>query len=170
MRVFQSPYASTPSKPAAALTNESWSFINRFFEATGKLPQSQVLRSPDVIMLSQSDELVNKTVSVVGQVFSSKSATHTLETKERNQLRRLVAAQKRILTQRMSRPESQNTTVLLLCSLLLAIPDVSSISILSTLYPLILVLFQASSKSDCRELAVMDNTRAEFCKLPSRGG
>lgn len=92
-------------------------------------------------MLSQSDELVNKTVSVVGQVFSSKSATHTLETKERNQLRRLVAAQKRILTQRMSRPESQNTTVLLLCSLLLAIPDVSSISILSTLYPLILVLF-----------------------------
>ncbi|CAH0044848.1 unnamed protein product [Clonostachys solani] len=123
VRVFQSPYASKPSKPAAALTIDSWSFIHRFFEATGKLPQSQVLRSPQVVVLSQSDELVNKTVTVVGQVFSSKSATHTLETKERNQLRRLVAAQKRILTQRMARPSSQNTTVLLLCSLLLAIPD-----------------------------------------------
>ncbi|VUC33743.1 unnamed protein product [Clonostachys rosea] len=122
VRVFQSPFGSPPPKPKPALTNDTWSFVNQFFEATGKLPQSEVLRCPEVVTLSQSDELVNKTITVVGHVFSSTN-THTMESKMRNSLRRLVAAQKRIITQRMARPYSENTTVLLLCSLLLAVPD-----------------------------------------------
>ena len=119
-------YGSKPvvQKP---VVQDSWRFINVFFSAVGvsTTPLSSVFSYSNVGTVFQENELVHKTVSVVGSIYASRTATILdLSPQEKREARLKWKKHREFILGQMHSPTSTPPRELLLCALLITVAEV----------------------------------------------
>ncbi|KAF2137034.1 uncharacterized protein K452DRAFT_115324 [Aplosporella prunicola CBS 121167] len=116
------------SKPVVhkPVVQDSWRFINVFFSAVGvsTTPLSSVFSYDNVGTVFQENELVHKTVSIVGSVYASRTATILdLSPQEKREARLKWNKHREFILSQMHSPTSTPPRELLLCALLITVAE-----------------------------------------------
>ncbi|KAK8249064.1 hypothetical protein IWZ00DRAFT_315297 [Phyllosticta capitalensis] len=103
------------------LVQASWRYNTVFFQAIGLSPSPMIsiFSFNSIGRLSQQNELVNKTVSVVGGVYASRTGKIFLSLDEIRQLRKSWEEMRQLIADEMRGARPANYNTVLLCALLL---------------------------------------------------
>ncbi|KAK7530876.1 uncharacterized protein J3D65DRAFT_140698 [Phyllosticta citribraziliensis] len=103
------------------LVQASWRYNTVFFQAIGLAPSPMIsiFSFGSIGRLSQQNELVSKTVSVVGGVYASRTGKLFLSLDELRQLRKSWEEMRQLITTEMCGARPANYNTVLLCALLL---------------------------------------------------
>jgi hypothetical protein len=115
--------------PPRAIIVDSWRFTTAYFEeACGSLPPFAVLRSKDMVALSQADGDVSRVASLVGEVYLCRIRGEEAYLRQRSRLQEMALAEGKVLLERFEDGKETPLAPPLACGIMLVTIHVSHFS------------------------------------------